>query len=904
MSAPWTRVPGGGASTSGQQGRASEDSATLNQPVRTYDAPLAGQPVGSTTYYDNVADYPSEKEYESYPSNYGGSGQWANDGGSDLSTTYPPAPSAQQRQQQQQQQQQQRGRHDYSHSTDMSKRLQAAMNKGASASAAKRPGYQRQDSDSWERLLKGAGYAHDTANASFVGLNGRHAEGPKLGHPSVRLVLYILIPTILFWIPGIIALFLYDAKPANQFKKPTVLDVGIFWWSIWLSSIWIGWWACRVGAILIPRILRWTVGNLHQKMRRYTEFLIVTEKYVAFFLWTILLFALWFAIVIGNFQGADKAAIESASLSPTNSTSTTTGTTVINQKNNDSSWPSTSDIMLSGYRLWFGVCLSAAILLGEKLFIQGIAYNFHRVSYEDRISTSKFNIKVLTTLYENSKNIQRKDTYIAAEHEAKRKTAGLHLARQRLRETGQKVRDAALQSTSVLGTVASEIAGQGVLQPGNPRSVVVSSLNSRKQTQALARRIWYSFCPPGKSELIVDDIIHCFPDSITAEVAFEIFDRDLNGDITKDELESACVEIHRERLALQLSMRDVDSAVGRLDSIFMSVFILIAAIIIAAMLSVAFSTLVTSFGTLILGLSWLIGSTAQETLGAIIFLFIKHPYDVGDRVDVGDDQYIVKEMRLLTTVFKTTNGKNVMISHSQLATKPIINLRRSGAIEETFKFEVAYSTSFAQIEALRAKMVHWLDGEKRDFLPGLDINVVDFQEQGSLLLSAGIRYKSNWQQGGLKAQRRNRWLCQLKVFLAECRIYGPKGDPKETALNHVTIVPYPPPESATTFTTAEAGVQNTLGAGDRSYKFMDAGATFGGHDVFDDVGGEGGTAPATAPPSRPLSPANALEQGRMRSRSPAGMPASSSGPAPPYALSRRAGGMSESYELTDQPRRI
>ena len=896
MSAPWSRVPGGGASTSHPTGRGSDDSTTLNQPVRTYDAPLAGQGVGSTNYYD----YPSEKEFDS--ANYGGSGQWANDGGSDLSTSYPPFQAAQQ-----QQQPQQRRRHNYSHSTDMSRRLEAAMQKAVPASSAKRPGYNRQDSDSWERLLKGAGYSQDSANASFVGLNGRHAETHQLGHPSVRLLLYIIVPTALFWIPGIIALLIYDARPANHFGRPKVLDVGIFWWSIWLSAIWLGWWACRVGAILIPRVLRWTVGNLHQKMRRYTEFLIVTEKYVAFFLWTILLFALWFAIIIGNFQGADKAAIESASLSPTNSTSTgsssSANTTYISQKNDNSSWPSTSDIMLSGYRLWFGVCLSAALLLAEKLFIQGIAYNFHRVSYEDRISTSKFNIKVLTTLYENSKNIHRKDTYIAAEHEAKRKTAGLHLARQRLRKTGQKVRDAALQSTSVLGTVASEIAGQGVLQPGNPRSVVVSSLNSRKQTQALARRIWYSFCPPGKSELVVDDIIHCFPDATTAEVAFEIFDKDLNGDVTKDELEAACIEIHRERLALQLSMRDVDSAVGRLDSIFMSVFVLIAAIIIAAMLSVAFSTLVTSFGTLILGLSWLIGSTAQETLGAIIFLFIKHPYDVGDRVDVGDDQYIVKEMRLLTTVFKTTNGKNVMISHSQLATKPIVNLRRSGPIEETFKFEVAYSTSFAQIEALRTKMVHWLEGEKRDFLPGLDINVVDFQEQGSLLLSAGIRYKSNWQQSGLKAQRRNRWLCQLKVFLAECRIYGPKGDPKETALNHVTMVPYPPPESAHTFTTAEAAVHDTLGAGERPYKFMDAGATFGAHDVFDEVAADGGTtAPATAPPSRPLSPANALEQGRLRS--PAGLPTLSSGPAPPYAASRRTAGITESYELTDQPRRI
>lgn len=864
------------------QGRASEDSATFSN-NRTYEAPLADQSVASTFYPT------SEKQYNDYP--YRGATKWSNDPDASMSATYPPGPAIHSGHQ----------RHiDFSQSTDTSRHLDPD-DKGKST-LYKRPNNRRQDSDSWERLLKGAGYSNgnESSNTSFVGLNGRFENGPKLLHPSIRLILYILVPTALFWIPGIIAIVLYNATPQNNFAQPTVLDVGIFWWSVWLSSIWVGWWVCRLGAIMLPRLLRWTVGNFGQKLRRYTEFLMVTEKYVAFLLWTIVLVALWFALIIGNYQGANRAAVESATLTPTNSTAGASGSTVVSTTTADNnSWPSTSDIMLSGYRLWFGICLSAAILLAEKLFIQGIAYNFHRVSYEDRISTSKFNIKVLTTLYEHSKNLNRKDTFITAEHEAKRKSTGLFLSRAKLRKTGQKVKDVAQQSTSILGTVASEIAGQAVLQPGNPRSVVVSSLNSRRQTQALARRIWYSFCAPNKSELVSDDIIHCFPDAVTAEAAFEIFDRDLNGDITKDELESACIDIHRERLALQLSMRDVDSAVGRLDSIFMSVFVLIAAIIIAAMLSVAFSTLVTSFGTLILGLSWLIGGTAQETLGAILFLFVKHPYDVGDRVDIGEDAYIVKEMRLLTTIFKTTNGKNVMISHSQLAQKPIVNLRRSGAIEETFKFEVAYGTTFAQIETLRTKMVHWLDGEKRDFLPGLDISVVDFQEQASMTLSAGIRYKSNWQQGGLKAQRRNRWLCQLKIYLAECQIYGPKGDPNATSVSHITTVPYPPPDASLTATSAETGVSQTLGAGDRAYRFMDKGAAIGGPDVFDEPV-ESTTAPGTAPNSRPLSPANALEQGRLRS----GLPTTSSSmPAPPYNAARRPNAPAESYELANQSRR-
>lgn len=50
------------------------------------------------------------------------------------------------------------------------------------------------------------------------------------------------------------------------------------------------------------------------------------------------------------------------------------------------------------------------------------------------------------------------------------------------------------------------------------------------------------------------------------------------------------------------------------------------------------------------GLSWLIGGSLQEVLTSIIFLFIKHPFDVGDRIVVNKETYTVKEIRLLSTV--------------------------------------------------------------------------------------------------------------------------------------------------------------------------------------------------------------------------------------------------------------
>jgi hypothetical protein len=60
-----------------------------------------------------------------------------------------------------------------------------------------------------------------------------------------------------------------------------------------------------------------------------------------------------------------------------------------------------------------------------------------------------------------------------------------------------------------------------------------------------------------------------------------------------------------------------------------------------------------------------------------------------------------------------------------------------------------------------------------------------------MTLKSDIRYKSNWQQGALKAKRRNMWICALKTALAELKIYGPSGDPSsDPGPQRVTMVPW------------------------------------------------------------------------------------------------------------------
>ena len=101
------------------------------------------------------------------------------------------------------------------------------------------------------------------------------------------------------------------------------------------------------------------------------------------------------------------------------------------------------------------------------------------------------------------------------------------------------------------------------------------------------------------------------------------------------------------------------------------------------------------------------------------------PTDVGDRVKIDDFDMTVKEINLLYSIFKRIDGTVTQAPHVILNQKYVHNVRRSGSTSEDFNFNVAFDTTFDQIEDLRSRMLHFLKSEKRDFHPICDINIVD-----------------------------------------------------------------------------------------------------------------------------------------------------------------------------------
>lgn len=444
----------------------------------------------------------------------------------------------------------------------------------------------------------------------------------------------------------------------------------------------------------------------------------------------------------------------------------------------------------------------------EKVIIQLIAISFHLRTYSDRIEINKFQIGSLTKLYQYSKEKIAMDDSEFEDDGPSKPASGARTPAQYLDKAQKNAREALNAVTDVAGKVAMDFTGKSVLQSTHPQQVILALLNTTKGSQVLARRLYRTFVREGEGTVSSDDLKDAFNNDEEADAAFTMFDKDMNGDISMEELEAVCVEIGRERKSITASLKDLDSVVSRLDSVLFFIVMIISILVLISLVSTSAAGVLTSLGSTALGLAWLFSATAQEFLQSVVFVFVKHPFDVGDRVTIygntgvlgkGDD-YFVKEIALLYTEFKKLEGHVVQAPNSYLNTLFILNMRRSGGLAESIPMIFKFGTTLDQIDQLRQRLLEFVKNEKREYQSNILTEIRDITEAHSMTVNVVFFYKSNWQNELLRLQRRNKFICALMVSMQELGIEGPRmrlpGQNQESPYYLQYVTPELPPSAS------------------------------------------------------------------------------------------------------------
>ncbi|KAI4251188.1 MAG: hypothetical protein LQ352_005007 [Teloschistes flavicans] len=571
-----------------------------------------------------------------------------------------------------------------------------------------------------------------------------------------RYFLYVLPLALIIAVPIIV--------DATASKHHFLGGVRLVWFFSWVEIVWLSLWASKLVAKALPYVFRFLCGIVSSGTRKYMLVLKNLEIPLSLVGWALASFATFIPIMTQNPTQRNQKSKN--------------GTTIQN-------WEKVVN------QIFAALLVASLLLLIEKLIIQLISIGYHRKQFNAKIKDSKHNIYLLSLLYDASRalfpaychefaeedyiindSLDLSDSKKGSGHNRSGSATPMRIL-QNVGRFGDKV-------TSVFGNIAHEVTGKQVFNPGSAHSVVVEALEKNRSSEALAKRLWMSFVVEGKDALYEEDIIEALGEEhhVEAEECFACLDRDGNGDISLDEMILTVCEFGRERHSIANSLHDVDQAINVLDGLLCTIVFIVCIFVFVAFLNSSFTTTLATAGTALLSLSFVFAATAQEVLGSCIFLFVKHPFDVLDRVDVGDDQLIVEHISLLFTVFRKVNtGKLTQTPNVVLNTQWIQNVSRSKAMKEQLLLYVHFDTTLEDIQLLRNEIQAFVRDKEnsRDFLSDVEVEVTGIAEMNKLELKVEIRHKSNWANETVRAARRSKFMCALVLALRRIPIYAPGG---------------------------------------------------------------------------------------------------------------------------------
>ncbi|KAJ8570979.1 hypothetical protein K7X08_037951 [Anisodus acutangulus] len=179
-----------------------------------------------------------------------------------------------------------------------------------------------------------------------------------------------------------------------------------------------------------------------------------------------------------------------------------------------------------------------------------------------------------------------------------------------------------------------------------------TQIRSEYEAKVAARKIFRNVAKPRSKFIYLDDL-SCFLREEEALTTMNLVEGSPDRErISRASLKNLVVNAFRERRAFALTLNDTKTAVNKLHqmvNVLVSVIILLICLVI---LGNATSKFLLFISSQVVVVAFVFGNTCKTVFESIIFLFVMHPFDVGDRCEVdGVQLYREQEGPLVSLSF-------------------------------------------------------------------------------------------------------------------------------------------------------------------------------------------------------------------------------------------------------------
>ncbi|KAK4480149.1 hypothetical protein RD792_013207 [Penstemon davidsonii] len=433
----------------------------------------------------------------------------------------------------------------------------------------------------------------------------------------------------------------------------------------------------------------------------------------------------------------------------------------------------------------------AALLIGaflwllKTLFIKILASSFHVNTFFDRIQESIFHQYILFSLSgppvmesaqmvgKSSSNVSQFSFQVTKKgKQGKEKKEKQVIDMNKLHQMKQEKVSAWTMKMLIDGITNSGLA---TLSNAIDESVygeneqVDKEITNEEEAIAAAYHIFRNVAQPGSK--YIDEIdLRRFMIKEEVELVFPMIDVAETGQIDRKVLIDWVVKVYKGRKTLAHALNDTKTAVRQLDKIVSVILVVIIIIVWFLLTGIANTKLLLFLSSQLVVAAFIFGNTCKTIFEAIIFVFVMHPFDVGDRCVIDGVQMIVEEMNILTTVFLRYDNEKIYYPNTVLATKPISNFYRSPDMGDSFEFCIDFRTPIEKIGSLKEKIKKYLEKSSQHWHPNHSLVVKEIENINKIKMALFFNHTMNFQDYSEKNRRRTDLVLEMKKIFEELNI--------------------------------------------------------------------------------------------------------------------------------------
>ncbi|XP_068640561.1 mechanosensitive ion channel protein 6-like [Aristolochia californica] len=290
-------------------------------------------------------------------------------------------------------------------------------------------------------------------------------------------------------------------------------------------------------------------------------------------------------------------------------------------------------------------------------------------------------------------------------------------------------------------------------------------IRSEHEAKRAAKKIFNNVAKAGAKCICLEDLMR-FMGEDEATKTMGLFEGvNETKRVSKTALKNWVIGAFRERRALSLTLNDTKTAVNKLHQMVNIVVGIIIVVIWLLILGIATTHLLVFISSQLLLVVFIFGNTCKTIFEAIIFLFVMHPFDVGDRCEIDAVQMVVEEMNILTTIFLRYDNQKITYPNSVLSTKPISNYYRSPDMGDAIDFSIHVATPVERVAVMKDRIKRYIESKNEHWYPDPMVMIREVEEMNKLKLSVWLQHRMNYQNMGERWIRREYVVQEMiKIF--------------------------------------------------------------------------------------------------------------------------------------------